>query len=155
MNYETLQQTDCNGTQARADSESFARQGPTLSTFAVLFFQLRGSKYHLKGSYHRPVVSLAGLWWLNIECWLQVGSFVIFQRGVRTRCLPLDPQRTSKEWVEKSPKCEVWFPDVINPLVSFSFPVQIFRNFLQWEVVYKKLNTRIRSLYVNTQFIPS
>ena len=68
-----------------ADPESYARGGPTLTTFFLL--GEGGSKYHYKRTIigqpvkrHLNGVSQAGQSLLNIECWL--GRFVIFQ-GIR------------------------------------------------------------------------
>ena len=60
------------------------------NVFFCLQFIRRGERIQItpKAGNHRPTsetplngVSLAGRWWLNIECW--PGSFVIFQ-GFRT-----------------------------------------------------------------------
>ena len=72
---------------AWVDPESFVRGGPDWFCF-FSWWGDRGSECHYKwaiigppAKHHLNGVSLDGLWWPNIECWL--GSFVIFQ-GIRT-----------------------------------------------------------------------
>ena len=58
-----------------ADPEHFFRRGPTLTTFFSWWGENWSEYQYIIG------VSLAGRWWLNIECWL--GSFAVLQ-GIRT-----------------------------------------------------------------------